>query len=134
MLIAISLSIIYLFTNFNNSDKDEVVISIKDYLLSSFASELPSINKNLPYKIDDQTILLSISIQDGRVISVYQVDAAAGSKLEKSKSALIRQECSDRLKKQLLDVDVSFVNKYQDVLGKIVFELDINNSICLLEK
>jgi hypothetical protein len=134
IFIAIFASTLYFLAKSTTSKKDEVVLSVKDYLLNSFESELPGINKNLPHKIDDQTILLSISVQNGKVISVYQVDATAGLKLEKSRSALIKQECSDGLKKQLLDVDVNFINRYQDLLGKIVFELEIDNNICSIEK
>jgi hypothetical protein len=91
----------YFYQNKINAPKEEVVISLRDYLLRSLISELPDINKNLPIKIDDQTSLLSVSFNNNNIISIYGLINFDGNinSIEKFKSALSRQVCADDMKK-----------------------------------
>ena len=115
-----------------NPSKEEVVISLRDYLLSSFISELPDINNKLPFKIDNKTTLLSISYYNNNIVSVYELtkfDSDLKS-IEKIKSILLKQVCDDDTKKKLLDVDVDFLNRYQNRSGDIIFEVLLTREIC----
>ena len=115
-----------------NPSKEEVVISLRDYLLSSFISELPDINNKLPFKIDNKTTLLSISYYNNNIVSVYELtkfDSDLKS-IEKIKSILLKQVFDDDTKKKLLDVDVDFLNRYQNRSGDIIFEVLLTREIC----
>ena len=123
----------YFLQNKINAPKEEVVISLRDYLLSSLISELPDINKNLPIKIDDQTSLLSVSFNSNNVISIYELVKFDGNinAIGEFKSALSKQVCSDDMKKKLLDVDVNFLNRYKNQSGDIIFDILVTKEICL---
>lgn len=115
---------------------DEIVISVKEYLLSSFLAELPEINKNLPHKLDENTVLLYIKYEGAVVVSAYQLLNSSllslndGNFSENSVMALQKQGCLNETKKRLIDVDVDFLERYQDSNGKLVAEFSINKTIC----
>jgi len=112
-------------------------MTLREYLVSSFVSELPDINKNLPHKIDDKTTLLSIKYFNGKVISQYELSDLTDNAnsvndfSDQLKSILRRQTCMDEVKKKLLEVDVEFIEKYQDSKGLTAFEVTANKSDCL---
>ena len=122
----------------SGGDQDkEVVMTLRDYLVSSLLAELPKINKNLPSKIDDNTTLLSIDYSNGSVISHYELNGFVGD-LSSIKNfgdrigpVLKKQTCLDELKRKLLKVDVEFLGKYQDSKGAIIFEISVKNSDCI---
>lgn len=126
-----------LFGNIDNKQDNEVAMTLRDYLVNSFISELPEINKNLPHKIDNNTTLLSIEYFGNKVISRYELiglnsDAASVENFSnKIKPILKKQTCMDGIKSKLLEVDVGFVEKYQDTKGAIFFEVAIDKSDCL---
>ena len=122
----------YFFYNKKNPSKEEVVISLRDYLLGSFISELPDINNKLPLKIDNKTTLLSISYYNNNIVSVYELAKFDNdlNSIEKIKSILSKQVCDDDTKKKLLDVDVDFLNRYQNQSGDIIFEVLLTRAIC----
>ena len=115
---------------------DEVVIPLKDYVLNSFIAELPKINERLPYKIDNITTLLSVEFLNGRVVNTYEIGDSSSNThtknlVEKIKPMLIKQTCLDEIKGKLLDIDVDFLEKYQNSKGDVLFEISINKSDCL---
>ena len=122
----------YSFFNKKDDKKKEVIISLKDYILSSFLAELPEINKNLPHKIDGETTLLSIKFENNKVLSVYELNSKSVSRefLEKIRLAIQKQVCDDEVKRKLLDVDIDFLNRYQNSTVDLKFEIPINRSIC----
>ena len=95
------LSISYFHIKKSNEAKEEVLISLKDYLLSSFISELPAINKNLPYKIDNETTLISVSYEGEKILSVYELSKFENRNdfINKVEPILKRQSCEDETKK-----------------------------------
>lgn len=120
-----------------SKEDDGVAMTLREYLVSSFVSELPDINKNLPHKIDDKTTLLSIKYFNGKVISQYELSDLTDNAnsvndfSDQLKSILRRQTCMDEVKKKLLEVDVEFIEKYQDSKGLTAFEVTANKSDCL---
>lgn len=111
-----------------------LTVSVKDYLLSSFLSELPIINSKLPFKIDDSTVLLSIEYANNKVISRYQI---LNYKVESNQDwiknltlSLRKKECVDDAKKNLIDVGVDFLNRYEDAKGLAIFEVLVSKSLC----
>ena len=131
-VLTLFLSISYFHIKKSNEAKEEVLISLKDYLLSSFISELPAINKNLPYKIDNETTLISISYEGEKILSVYELSKFENRNdfINKVEPILKRQSCEDETKKKLLAADINFLNRYQNPSGLVIFELFLSRSIC----
>lgn len=121
----------------SNKQKSEHVMTLKDYLVGTFISELPEINKNLPHRIDDSTILLSIEYIDGKIISRYKLLSLPkdypliNSVDDKFKDALKRQVCSQEIKRKLLEVDAEFVEIYQSPEGLKAFEVTVKKIDCI---
>lgn len=125
------------FVNHQKSGETaEVTMSLKEYLLATFLAELPEINRNLPHKLDENTDLLSIRYQDGKVINTYRLvdrssaDFSDPEFIRKAKNTLQKQGCMSEAKKRLLDVDVDFLERYQDADDKLIFEFLLNRSVC----
>jgi hypothetical protein len=131
VLIAL-LGISYSFFNKKDDKKQEVILSIKDYVLNSFLAELPEINKNLPHRIDSETTLLSIKFENNKILSVYELTSKSISRefLGKIELAIQKQVCEDEMKRKLIDVDIDFLNRYQNATLDLKFEIPINRSIC----
>ncbi len=128
--------ITYAFVYESNENEGEVLVSLRNYLLNSFISELPEINKKLPQKIDEETLLISIQNDNGQVLTVYQLDnikagdATNAKLINKAKPFLEKKGCLDDIKKKLLDVDVNFLERYQDSEGRIIFEFLLTRTKC----
>jgi hypothetical protein len=126
-----------LFGNLSTRQNTEVVMTWRDSLVSSFVAELPEINKKLPYSIDASTTLLSIEYLNGKVVSRYRLVNVSDNEhmikifVSRIQLALKMQTCSDDTKRKLLDVDVEFVEKYQNFKGEEAFEVVVNKSDCL---
>ena len=126
------LGISYSFFNKKDDTKQEVILSIKDYVLNSFLAELPEINKNLPHKIDNETTLVSIKFEKNKILSVYELTSNSISRqtLEKVETAIKKQSCEDEMKSKLLNVDVDFLNRYQNSNGELIYEVLISRANC----
>ena len=126
------LGISYSFFNKKDDTKQEVIVSLRDYILSSFLSELPEINKNLPHKIDNETTLVSIKFEKNKILSVYELSSNSISrqKLERIEPAIKKQSCEDEMRSKLLNVDVDFLNRYQNSNGELIFEILISRNTC----
>ena len=117
-------------------EKDkEVVMTYRDYLVSTFISELPEINKRLPHKIDDKTILLSIDFSNGIIISQYQLynsfDITALKDLELEIIPVLKKNiCLDEIKRNLIDVNINFLEKYLNPTGFSIFEFTVSKPDC----
>lgn len=139
VLIVLSGFIVFSSSKLLDAKDDEVVMPLRDYVLNSFIAELPEINERLPYKIDNFTTLLSIKFLNGRVVSIYEIgdsnsNAPTKNLVEQIKPVLIKQTCLDEARGKLLDVDVDFLEKYQNSKGDVLFEISINKSDCLRVK
>jgi DNA-directed RNA polymerase subunit L len=123
---------IYFFTSKKEESSKEVIVSLEDYVLGNFLNELPEINKKLPHIIDNQTTLLSIKYDSGKIISIYELVAYKISRefLDKIKPSIKNQACDDGMKKNLLAVDVELLDRYQNSTGDILFEIALSKSIC----
>lgn len=126
---------LYWYLAVKDKQSKEVIVSAKQYLISSFVAELPEINKRLPHKIDQSTSLLSIQFQNEKVVSRYEIsDQNVIDQIKKSteqyKLHLKKQACLDNLKDKLLEVDVEFLDAYLDPKGNIIFDVSVNKPIC----
>ena len=137
-LVVICIGIIcYIIIPTQSKQETQHVMTLKDYLVSTFKSELPEINKNLPHKVDESTTLLSIEYTDGRVISRYKLSSPTESNSsinfggDKLKGILIKQVCDQEFKRKLLEVDTEFVEIYQNPDGKTAFEVAVNKTDCI---
>jgi hypothetical protein len=113
------------------SDK-EIIITMKEYVLGSFLNELPEINKKLPNKIDIHTTLTLIKYDDEKIISVYELasNAISVDVVDKIKPILKKQACQDEMRRNLLDVGIDLLDKYQNPTGEILFEVKISKTEC----
>ena len=132
ILITVLLVITYSIFNKKDDTKQEVIVSLRDYILSSFLSELPEINKNLPNKIDNETTLVSIKFEKNKILSVYELSSNSISrqKLERIEPAIKKQSFEDEMRIKLLNVDVDFLNRYQNLNGELIFEVLISRTTC----
>jgi hypothetical protein len=132
ILAIILFGFVYTFFNKKDDAKQEIIISLREYILSSFLAELPEINKNLPHQIDKETTLISIKFEKDKILSLYHLtsDNISVEAFNKIEPAIIKQSCEDEMKKKLLDVDVSFLNKYQNSNGNLRFEILVSKNIC----
>jgi len=111
-------------------------LSVREYVVQSFLSELPSINKQLPHRLDDETLLNSIGYYDGRVVSDYRlVRIKSGDDFKsvfdkKIVPAIVAQTCNDEFKKRLLDVDVELVSRYTDSAGIEISRITMTRESC----
>lgn len=123
---------VYSFSRKNEDSSKEIIISLREYILGSFLNELPEINKKLPHRIDDQTVLLSIKYENNKILSIYELGSSSigGEFLDKIKPSIKKQACDDAMKKKLLEVDIDIVDRYQNPNGDMVFEIVLNKSIC----
>lgn len=125
-----------IFYNRDTERKEEVTISLRDYLLMSFISELPEINRKLPFKIDGYTILNSIKYEDSKVLSTYTLTNYNASSSESDKfikkiePILQKKTCKDEVKNKLLDVGIEFLDVYQDPEGSVILEVLSNSNLC----
>jgi len=134
IIVIITLLVIsYSFFNKKDDPKQEIILSIKDYILNSFLAELPEINKNLPHKIDSETTLLSIKYENNKVLSVYELSSKNVNNeiLEKIKPTIQKQTCADEVKRKLLDVEIDFLNRYQKSNGDLIFEVQVSATNCV---
>lgn len=124
--------LVYFFWGKKEESSNEVVMTLKEYVLGSFLNELPEINKKLPYKIDTQTTLISIGYENNKILSVYQLSTYVISNefLNKIKPSLKKQACGDEMKKKLLEVDVVFLDRYKNPTGDVLFDMTISKSEC----
>lgn len=128
--------VVSLYGKMGDGQNKEIVMTFHEYLVNSFVSELPEINKNLPHKIDNHTTLLSIEYLNGKVVSRYQLDGI-GDDVDSIKSfgseikpILKKQNCLDEAKIKLLEAGMAFLDKYQDSSGSIIFEIMVDQSSC----
>lgn len=118
------------------SKNSEENITLRDYLLNNFLAELPNINSKLPYKIDADTVLLSIEYLNGKVVSRYELPNLQSTMIStkqiemKLLPELQKQGCLDESKMSLIGIDVEFLSRYQDSNGAILFEVPLNKKIC----
>lgn len=112
--------------------KKEVLISLRDYILGNFLSELPEINKKLPHKIDKETTLRSINYENNKILSVYEITSFEMSSelVKKIEPVLKKQVCNDETKRKFLDVDIEFLNRYQSPAGIMIFEIMVSKDTC----
>lgn len=112
--------------------KKEVLISLRDYILGNFLSELPEINKKLPHKIDKETTLRSINYENNKILSVYEITSFEMSSelVKKIEPVLKKQVCNDETKRKFLDVDIEFLNRYQSPAGIMIFEIMVSKDAC----
>jgi hypothetical protein len=124
--------LVYSFSDKKEESSKEVVINLKEYILGSFLYELPEINKKLPYKIDSQTTLISIRYENKKILSTYELSTYVISDefLNKIKPSIKKQACKDEMKKNLLEVDVVFLNRYQNPTGDVLFEVALSKAEC----
>ena len=135
---AILTSFIGYFIIFNGDaeQQQEVTISLQEYLLGNFISELPEINKKLPYKIDDYTTLNSIKYEDSKVLSTYKLtnyNASSGEFdkfIKEIEPILQKKTCTDEVKNKLLDVGIEFLDVYQDSEGSAILKVLSNSNLC----
>lgn len=122
----------YFLTGKKDNTKQEVTVSLRDYILTNFLSELPEINKSLPHKIDNETTLVSIKFEKNKILSVYELTSNSISRqtLEKVEAAIKKQSCEDEMKSKLLNVDVDFLNRYQNSNGELIYEVLISGANC----
>lgn len=122
----------YFFINKKDEKEEEVIVSLRDYILTNFLSELPEINKNLPYKIDDETTLVSIKFEKNKILSVYELSSNSINRqaLEKIETTIKKQSCEDEMKSKLLNVDIDFLNRYQNSNGELIYEVPISRINC----
>jgi hypothetical protein len=124
--------LVYSFLDKKEESSKEVIINVKEYILGSFLNELPEINKKLPHKIDGQTTLISIRYENNKILSIYELPRYVISDefLNKIKPSIRKQACGDEMKKKLLEVDVVFLDRYQNPTGDVLFEVLLNKSEC----
>jgi hypothetical protein len=124
--------LVYSFLDKKEESSKEVIINVKEYILGSFLNELPEINKKLPHKIDGQTTLISIRYENNKILSIYELPIYVISDefLNKIKPSIRKQACGDEMKKKLLEVDVVFLDRYQNPTGDVLFEVLLNKSEC----
>ena len=122
----------YFLAGKKDNAKQEVIVSLRDYILTNFLSELPEINKSLPHKIDNETTLVSIKFEKNKILSVYELTSNSISRqtLEKVETAIKKQSCEDEMKSKLLNVDVDFLNRYQNSNGELIYEVLISRANC----
>lgn len=132
-LVVLFICVVLFFSSRKQDSANEIVISIRDYVLGSFLNELPEINKKLPNKIDDYTTLNLIKYEDKKIVSVYELasNSISVDLLEKIKPLVKKQACKDEMKKNLLEVDIDFLERYQNSSGELLFEFTVNKSECV---
>lgn len=126
-------SVLVLFFNSGRDEKQELEMSLQQYVVASFLAELPAINSKLPHAIDASTTLQSIRYTDGKVVSLYQLTGTVQSTAAldpTAQKALIRRICTDELKGRLMDAGLEFTERYQDAGSRLVSELTVNSSAC----
>ncbi len=130
VFVLIGLSFFFLLKK-DNAGK-EIIITMKEYVLGSFLNELPEINKNLPNKIDSHTTLNVIKYEDKKVVSIYELasNAVGVDVVDKIKPLLKKQACKDEMKRNLLEVDIDLLDRYQNTNGNTLFEVTISKAEC----
>jgi myo-inositol-1-phosphate synthase len=123
---------VFLFSSRKEKSGSEIVITMREYVLGSFLNELSEINKKLPNKIDGYTTLNIIKYEDKKIVSIYELASndISVDLLEKIKPLIKKQACKDEMKKNLLEVDIDFLDRYQNPTGDILFEVTISKSEC----
>ena len=133
-LIIVILVVGLVFHFFSNKDepKKEVLISLRDYILGNFLSELPEINKKRPHRIDKETTLKSINYENNKILSVYEITSFEMNSqfVKKIEPAIKKQVCDDEMKRKFIDVDIDFLNRYQSPAGVMTFEILVNRDVC----
>lgn len=113
-----------------------LTIPLKDYLLSSFLAELPVLNKKLPYKLDETTVLMSIEYKNEKIIHVYELPkykknkGSEGNFFQSLIPFLKEQACFDPARQNMLAAGIDFLSMYRDSAGQLIFEIPINQSSC----
>lgn len=127
----------FFFISKRDENETEITMTLSEYLLASFVAELPEINKNLPYTIDQDTTLISIEHSKGTIISNYVLTMHNhdhfSSIYQESPlySLLAKQVCTDEVKGMLLDVGAEFLERYQTSQGELIFEISVRNTDCV---
>ena len=127
-LIVLFAGLVFLFSSRKEKSGSEIVITMREYVLGSFLNELSEINKKLPNKIDSHTTLNIIKYEDKKIVSIYELasNAISVDLLEKIKPLIKKQACKDEMKKNLLEVDIDLLDRYQNPTGDILFEVTIS--------
>lgn len=109
----------------------------KQILLSTLSSELKSINGGLPRRIDENTTLYSVSIENQKVLSKYRLENESDKRLDSEaiKSVIapriVQSVCSNQSQMALLDADIAIIMKYYDANENLVFDVEVNAANCI---
>lgn len=130
--IFVLIGLLFFFLPKKDNAGKEIIITMKEYVLGSFLNELPEINKNLPNKIDSHTTLNLIKYEDKKVVSIYEIasNAVGDDVIDKIKPLLKKQACKDEMKRNLLEVDIDLLDRYQNTNGNTLFEVTISKAEC----
>ena len=129
---------INIFSKFAEKEHSFVEFSAtkKDILLSTLSGELDSINSVLPKRADENTTLLSVSIENQKIISKYRLENGAEKRIDSNNIKLIimprivENVCANQSQRALMDADIAIIMKYWDVNDKLIFDVEINAANC----
>ena len=109
------------------------IFAYRDFIIEKFLEELPELNKKLPLQIDANTQLMSIQYENQKIINDYQWVSMgiSNDNIPTIGAEIKKQFCLDELKRNLLDIDIEFLNRYQNSSGEAQFHVGINKSDCL---
>lgn len=130
-------ALIFTLSGKSKVNTSETLMTLDDFIVESFKSELPAINSSLPQKVDESTTLLSISYADKKIFSRYRISSDAPSVQmidlisAQAQNTLKKQVCLNDSKSKLLEAGVDFVEIYQNADGKTILELTVNKTDCL---
>ena len=130
-------AIILLFISYLKDQRSKTqVMKIEQYVLNSFITELPDINKNLPYQVDANTELISINYKNKKIVSRYRLSKESSEiisgtlNLSGFMSQIKTKECKEKSKIVLIDAGIDLINTYEDPNGKILINLPLNSVEC----
>lgn len=132
-IIALSLVCLCIYVIYKSHSEEVQIFAYRDFIIEKFLEELPELNKKLPLQIDANTQLMSIQYENQKIINDYQWVSMgiSNDNIPTIGAEIKKQFCLDELKRNLLDIDIEFLNRYQNSSGEAQFQVGINKSDCL---
>lgn len=106
-------------------------------LLSELMLEIEALNLTLPQKIDEDTVLVSMSVINGNLVKKFKLPNHVNSavSLDTINSQIIphveNNTCGDAQQKVLVDNNIPILMKYFDLNDEFIFEAFIDKRKCI---
>jgi hypothetical protein len=136
LVIAFGVFALYLAKPEQNTNQVEFSLTPKELLLATLQSEISDLNKRLPLDLDVNTTLISIAIENEKIVSTHQLKDNVLGKVDANViknlilPRIISNTCNAEDKKTFINSGINIVLEYLDANKNVLFDVEITEKTC----